>query len=212
MKKLILALAIIALQSGFTYAQLVVGVELGRGYILNEDTKTWKDGGYDVSKSCYPVLLEGAYKLPNSIDVPSLGSTTIMAGLKLGFMNGTKATKSSALGSFKYHWNTVPIYLFARGESGFLFSDIGFGLHLWSMQFDANTGVPQVDNLMNFEDNGFDLSLYFKSGVKYDITNNITVRGGLSINTFGFDRQSNSVGNDSGIITFGLFAGATYNL
>lgn len=217
MKKLVLFSLFFLIAALPAQSQFVIGLDAGVSFI-NEDTKDLEDDfGADVRKIGFPALLELGYKLPTRIEVPGLGDSEIIAGIKLGFMNGTRVEIDLAEvpglglnGSWDLYWNTVPVYLFSRFEAERIFTEVNLGLHAWFFDSDVDSGNALADSMLSSEDNGLDFSANLKFGLIFPFSEKASGRAGLSIQTLNFD--GDDVSTDDNMLAIGAFFGFSYSL
>lgn len=217
MKKIMILFAAVMLASTYSFAQLSIEAETGVGVVVNEDTKELRDVGFNVSKMSVPTYLGVGYKLP--IEIPSLGSGIIVGG-KIGYLTGTKATGEGFTdgafagldGKLNYGWNTIPINAFVRAESKLLFTEIGLGLHAWTINFKADTENAMLNTMWAASsDNGLDFVAYVKAGLVFNLSEKMKLNMGVNLHSLTFD-LSEDESDDMKILTAGLFLGLTFGL
>jgi hypothetical protein len=184
-------------------SQWSLGLDAGFLFLL-EDTADLEDAGADVSKIGFPVMVGAGYQLPAEFEAGGLGMANLIVGGKLGYLNNVLKVESTILGvAYESHLKTIPIMAFGRAEAGILYAELGLGLHAWT--WDIESGG------MDLGDNGLDVGLYLSSGVNLPLSEQLSLRGGLTFMSLSFDVSENEEDAPEGRM-FGVTVGASYKL
>jgi hypothetical protein len=138
------------------------------------------------------------------IEAGGLGTSTVVVGGKIGYLNNVLKVEGTLLGSdYLSHLKTIPVMAFGRAEAGFLYAELGLGLHAWTWDFELGGG--------DASDNGLDVGLYLSSGVNVPLSEQLSLRGGLTFMSLSFDVSENEDEAPEGRM-IGLNLGIGYKL
>ena len=97
--------------------------------------------------------------------------------------------------------NSIPIYLFGRMERSLFYIDFGLGLDAWF--FNGNLDGEKFEATSY---TGVGLSAYASPGIRYEVSKQIDLRGGLSF----FFLESEAERKKFQIAHLGLMLGVSY--
>ena len=192
-RRFVLVFLAAVLVGGVAFAQVSAGVEGGIGaYINDEDVD-------DVNRLSVPILATAYYRLPMTVDVPSMGETVFDVGVNTGWMHVFSASGTG----YDISFNTIPILITGEARVDNWFAKVGLGVHAWTLNAEFTFLGTTVDG----DDNGVDFASTMAVGYLLNVSSGFDVKMGIQTFALGYETSDGSTSN---VNVFNLLAGVQY--
>ena len=198
MKKIIIFYVLLAAVSASLAADISLGFTGGYTYAPDPDSQDKIDDGYTVDQSDFPLMGEIAYTFDPFGLLPALGSLSLSIGVRGGYANPLSYTAPESLDTYtNIDVKTLPVYAFARLTAGYLFADMGAGVHFWDCTYKTD--------IADQSGKGTDFSYMTSLGGIFNLLDRFSFWLGPTMYYFYISNIGN--GNSANLIAVGATAG-----
>lgn len=198
MKKTVVLFLLCALPLSALSAQITVGADGGFNYTLG-NLSNLESSGYKIERTAIPASGEAGYRFNLSFNAKLIQDVTLVAGIRAGTLHLLTTEAKDHSTSFKL--DTIPLHIFARAETGWLYATVGLGAHFWNLDYEVDGS--------DLDAKGTGFSLYLSPGVSYTVFELLTVRAGPTMSYFSIPDIGNGTSGNS--ISVGASAGFSLN-
>ena len=181
-------------------AEISIGGNAGYTYTMDNQQQL-KDQGYTITQSGYGFSGEAGWKTRFETDTELLGEVALIAGLrasKADIISCEPANREKTFIEVKI--STIPLFAFVRGEAGYVYADLGLGVHFWQ-----STYLTNVSDLGN---KGTDFGMSFSVGPRLSFLEHLVLRAGPVVNYYSIPKYNGTLNANS--ITVGGTVGISF--
>jgi len=153
-----------------------------------------KDQGYTVNQSGFTFSGEAGWKTKFETESELFGEVSLITGLRSGGANIISCVPPNKDSSFiEIKISTIPLFAFIRGETGYLYADLGLGIHFWQSTY--------LTNISDLGRQGTDFGMSFSAGPRIPLLGHLVLRAGPEVSYYMIPKYNGTLNANS--ITLG---------
>jgi len=181
-------------------AEISIGGNAGYMYTIDNQQQL-KDQGYHITQSSYGFSGEAGWKTRFDTDTDLLGEISLITGLRAGKADIISCEPPNKDDTFiEVKISTIPLFAFVRGETGYVYADLGLGVHFWQ-----STYLTNVSDLGN---KGTAFGMSFSAGPRLSLLEHLVLRAGPVVNYYLIPKYNGTMNLNS--VTIGGTVGVSF--
>lgn len=180
-------------------AEISIGGNAGYLYTMDNQQKL-KNQNYTITQSGFNFSGEAAWKTAFETDTELLGEVSLITGVRVSKADIISCEPPNRDSSFiEVKISTVPLFAFVRGETGYVYADLGLGVHFWQSAY--------LTNVSDLGNKGTDFGMSFSAGPRIPVLERLVIRAGPVVNYYLMPKYNGTANLNS--ITLGATAGVS---